>query len=64
VLGDHQDAVVAEEWLRREGARSRSIALAAGQLIARQQREAAAMRERWPSMWKRASAKKLRAWFT
>ncbi len=64
VLGDHQDAVVAEEWLRREGARSRSVALAAGQLIARQQREAAAMRERWPSMWKRASAKKLRAWFT
>ena len=64
VLGDHQDAVVAEEWLRREGARSASVALGAGQLIARQQAEAAATRERWPSMWTRASAKKLRAWFT
>jgi CHAD domain-containing protein len=64
VLGDHQDAVVAEEWLRREGARGAGVALAAGQLIARQQVQAAATRERWPSMWKRASAKKLRAWFT
>ena len=64
VLGDHQDAVVAEEWLRREGGRSRAAALVAGQLIARQQLEAAASRERWPSMWKRASAKKLRAWFS
>jgi len=63
VLGDHQDAVVAEEWLRREGARSNTAALVAGQLIARQQREAAATRKQWPSMWKRASAKKLRAWF-
>lgn len=64
VLGDHQDAVVAEEWLRREGGRSRAAALVAGQLIARQQHEAAATRELWPSMWKRASAKKLRAWFS
>jgi CHAD domain-containing protein len=64
VLGDHQDAVVAEEWLRREGGRSRAAALVAGQLIARQQLEAAATRALWPSMWKRASAKKLRAWFS
>jgi CHAD domain-containing protein len=64
VLGDHQDAVVAEDWLRREGGRSRSVALAAGQLIARQQAEAAATRARWPSAWKRTSVKKLRAWFT
>ena len=63
VLGDHQDAVVAEEWLRREGSRGPAVALAAGQLIARQQVDAATTRERWPSMWKRASAKKLRAWF-
>jgi CHAD domain-containing protein len=64
VLGDHQDAVVAEDWLRREGARSATVALAAGQLIAREQAEAVATRRRWPSTWKRASAKKLRAWFT
>ena len=47
VLGDHQDAVFAEEWLRREGARSRGTALVAGQLIARQQAEAAATRRHW-----------------
>jgi CHAD domain-containing protein len=63
VLGDHQDAVFAEEWLRREGAHTRATALVAGQLIARQQQAAAATRRQWPAVWKRASAKKLRAWF-
>ena len=63
VLGDHQDAVLAEDWLRRvEG--GRSVALVAGQLIARQQAEAAAMRRAWPSAWKQADAKKLRAWLS
>jgi CHAD domain-containing protein len=61
VLGDHQDAVVAEDWLRRVDG-SRSVTLVAGQLIARQQAEAAAMRQAWPAVWKQADAKKLRAW--
>jgi hypothetical protein len=64
VLGDHQDAVVAEEWLRREGARTRAEALVAGQLVAREQAVAAETRSAWPAVWRRASAKKLRAWFT
>jgi CHAD domain-containing protein len=64
VLGDHQDAVVAEDWLRHDGARTRASALVAGQLIARQQAEAAATRAAWPSVWKRASAKKLHSWLT
>jgi CHAD domain-containing protein len=63
VLGDHQDAVVAEDWLRRvEG--GRAVALVAGQLIARQRAESAATRRAWPAAWKRADAKKLRAWLS
>ena len=63
VLGDHQDAVVAEAWLRGavEGADA-AVSLAAGELIAVQMAEAAEGRKRWPKAWKTASAKKLRSW--
>lgn len=63
VLGDHQDAVVAEAWLRQavEGADA-ALCLAAGELIAVQMAEAAEGRARWRKAWKRASDKKLRAW--
>jgi CHAD domain-containing protein len=63
VLGDHQDAVVAEDWLRRIDG-GRSVALVAGQLVARQQAEAAEARRAWPAAWKQAEAKKLRAWLS
>jgi CHAD domain-containing protein len=59
VLGDHQDAVVAETWLR---ANSRSAALVAGELIAVQRQEAADCRAAWPAAWKRARRKRLRKW--
>jgi CHAD domain-containing protein len=59
VLGDHQDAVVAEGWLR---ANSRTAALVAGELIAVQRLQAAACRAAWPAAWKRASRKRLRKW--
>jgi len=59
VLGDHQDAVVAEAWLR---ANSRMAALVAGELIAVQRQQAAACRAAWPEAWKRARAKRLRKW--
>ncbi|MDQ1397650.1 MAG: hypothetical protein QOG64_2909, partial [Acidimicrobiaceae bacterium] len=66
VLGGLQDAVVAENWLRRAaaggGAGASARAVAAGQLIARQEAEMAAARAGWKSAWKKASAKKLRAW--
>lgn len=63
VLGDHQDAVVAEAWLRAaaEGA-DPAVSLAAGELIAVQMVEAAEGRKRWPKAWKKASAEKLRSW--
>jgi len=63
VLGDHQDAVVAEAWLRSavEGADA-AVSLAAGELIAVQMAEAAEHRKQWPKAWKKASAEKLRSW--
>jgi CHAD domain-containing protein len=62
VLGDHQDAVVAEAWLRAATAGLDGVSLAAGELIAMERAEAAESRRRWPKAWARASEKKLRSW--
>jgi CHAD domain-containing protein len=63
VLGDHQDAVVAEAWLREAvNGSGATQALAAGELIALQRVEQARCRAEWPSVWKRAKKKKLRSW--
>jgi CHAD domain-containing protein len=63
VLGHHQDATVAEAWLRTavEGADA-TVSLAAGELIAVQLAEASACRRQWPKAWDRAAGKKLRSW--
>ncbi|HEX7277035.1 MAG TPA: CHAD domain-containing protein, partial [Acidimicrobiales bacterium] len=63
VLGDHQDAVVAEAWLRGavEGADA-AVSLAAGELIAVQMAQAAEGRKLWRKAWQKASAEKLRTW--
>jgi CHAD domain-containing protein len=56
VLGEHQDAAVAEQRIRRLLARvrpSRRTALAAGRLIERQRARRAAARREWPKAWKR-----------
>jgi CHAD domain-containing protein len=63
VLGDHQDTVVAEAWLRDAAATVSAACVAAGELIAAERLERASLRSRWPAVWKRASAKKLRRWF-
>ncbi|MDQ6797203.1 MAG: CYTH and CHAD domain-containing protein [Actinomycetota bacterium] len=62
ILGDHHDAVVAEEWLRlaADGATA-AEALAAGELIAVQRAEEAACRAAWPAAWKRVAKKKRRS---
>lgn len=56
VLGEHQDAAVAEERIRELVAQVRGTgrtALAAGRLIERQRSRRAAAREAWPQAWKR-----------
>jgi CHAD domain-containing protein len=63
VLGDFHDAVVAEDWLRAASADAPAgLALAAGQLIARQRQEAERCRAAWSDSWKRLNRKKLRTW--
>jgi CHAD domain-containing protein len=65
VLGDHQDAVVGEAWLREAAAASRrDVALVAGLLIAAERSSAADTRDRWPKVWKAANRKRLRAWLS
>jgi CHAD domain-containing protein len=61
VLGDHQDTVLAEAWLRTavdddpEGPTVR-------QLIALEQERRHALRAQWPAVWRKANAKKLHTW--
>ena len=62
VLGDHQDTVVAEAWLRNTGAAVSPACVAAGELIMAERLERARLRSKWPKVWKRASARKLRRW--
>ncbi|MGH8998994.1 MAG: CHAD domain-containing protein, partial [Acidimicrobiia bacterium] len=63
VLGDHQDACVAETWLRRHVPAARPAeAMLVGQLIGLQRAEAAQCRAAWPAVWKAARKKSLRDW--
>ncbi len=64
VLGEHQDAVIASEWLRDAAVKTddERVGFAAGQLAAIEHTAALAARKRWPSAWAAANKKKLRAW--
>ncbi len=65
VLGEHQDAVVAEAWLRSVAPElGATEALVAGQLIAAQREIAVRTRDTWTEAWEQASRRKLRAWLT
>jgi CHAD domain-containing protein len=58
ILGEHQDAVTAEAWLREAaGTAGPRTAFVAGELAARERRAAARARRRWPTAWKRLSRK-------
>jgi CHAD domain-containing protein len=62
ILGDHQDSVVAESWLRSAAAAVPTSGLAVGQLIALERSRRSELRTRWPSTWHTASSKRLRRW--
>lgn len=63
VLGDMQDAVVAETWLRSQAASGPpSRALVAGELVTLERQKQAACRREWVRPWKAASKKRLRRW--
>ena len=62
VLGEHQDSVIAEAWLRGASKSIPSARLAAGALIALEWPERAQARKQFPKVWKKASKRSLRGW--
>jgi CHAD domain-containing protein len=64
VLGEHQDAVVAEHWLRSQltNATSGPMLFVAGELAALERAAGRAARNRFPQVWRRARRRHLRAW--
>jgi len=63
LLGEHQDAVVAQAWLRDVAARSGAhSAFVAGMIVQQERREQAAALAAWPRAWKRLERKRLRFW--
>jgi CHAD domain-containing protein len=63
VLGEHQDACNAREWVRRTALEVEApVAFVAGQVAALEDADASRWRDEWPAVWQRASRGKLRAW--
>jgi CHAD domain-containing protein len=60
VLGDHQDSVTAQQWLREAGRGPR--AFVAGELTALELETAAQDRAGWHNVWKKLDRKRLRRW--
>jgi CHAD domain-containing protein len=60
VLGDHQDSVTAQRWLREAGQGPR--AFVAGELCAVERQAATRDRAQWTSVWKKLARKRLRKW--
>jgi CHAD domain-containing protein len=65
VLGDLQDAVVTEAWLRAAAEdRGGTTALVAGQLVAAQREVLRQCRQEWRHAWERAAKTKHTAWLS
>ncbi len=62
VLGEHQDAVVAQAWLREAVTTGGHQAFVAGELGMIERQAAEAARDEWRGTWKRLSRKRLRFW--
>ena len=64
VLGDHHDAIVAQEWLRDAAAGAMPAeAFAAGELAGLERVDEQSARAAWPDAWAGAGAKRLRSWW-
>ncbi|HSP08240.1 MAG TPA: CYTH and CHAD domain-containing protein [Candidatus Dormibacteraeota bacterium] len=61
VLGEHQDSVTAQGWLRSARVTGRR-AFVAGELIAMEHVAAEEARGKWPKAWKALEQKRLRDW--
>jgi CHAD domain-containing protein len=63
VLGDHQDSVNAQVWLRERAGRGRR-AFVAGELAAMELVRAEESRRAWPAAWKKLDSRRLHSWMT
>ena len=61
ILGEHQDSVTAQAWLRSAKAGGKR-AFVAGEMIALERLAAADARAKWPKAWKALDRKSLREW--
>jgi CHAD domain-containing protein len=61
ILGEHQDSVTAQAWLRSARISGRR-AFVAGELIAMEHIAAEDARSKWPKVWKALDRKNLRSW--
>jgi CHAD domain-containing protein len=61
ILGEHQDSVTAQTWLRGTRISGRR-AFVAGELIAMEHVAAEDSRKKWPKVWKSLDRKSLRDW--
>jgi CHAD domain-containing protein len=61
ILGEHQDSVTAQAWLRSARISGRR-AFVAGELIAMEHVAAEDARAKWPEVWKALDRKSLRDW--
>lgn len=62
LLGEHQDACVAQAWLRAHGERA-DERFVAGQLHRHEEDAIARTHRAWPRAWKKLRKKKLQSWF-
>ena len=62
VLGDHQDTVLAEAWLRHSMEGNPEECPTVRQLISLEQERRIALRAQWPAIWRKANARKLHTW--
>jgi CHAD domain-containing protein len=61
VLGEHQDSITMQGWLRAS-AGSRRRAFVAGELCAIESRRAEVSREQWPDAWREVDRRRVRGW--
>ncbi len=61
VLGEHQDAVVAEEWLTRFGDESSQSDHVVGLLVRKEQKRRRRARRDWPDAWEKVARRARRA---
>jgi CHAD domain-containing protein len=60
ILGNHQDTVLAEEWLHRAAAASPEVTPVVQQVVAMERSLRSVLRAQWPAVWERAVARQLR----